>query len=144
MTLRASIAVVLAVTSVSLATDAKDLILPGQYQLHTRIRMPNMDENLRADATAHSECLARLDDFFPILLQPAFKGCHLSASDSGGYELVCGSGGASGIAELTYRGARWHGRLKVKMGGKNMTFSQSVSARYTGSCSDDAGPRSAL
>ena len=89
--------------------------------------MPNLEENLRYANTREQRCLQPddLDSLFPILRHPALEGCHLN----GRYRLVCANPQvASGTARLDAAGGRITGILNVKMGGKNMTFSQRVEA----------------
>ena len=97
--------------------------------------MPNLEENLRYATTRERRCL-RLDDaasLFPILRHPSLEGCHLDDERRRGtsvrYRLVCASAQvASGTARLDAAGERIAGILEVKMGGKNMTFSQRIEA----------------
>lgn len=117
------------------AVSAADLHVPGKYRLQARISMPNLDENLRAAGYAKSLCISRASDLFPVLQQPALEGCLLRAGDTKPvYQLMCESGGTRGEAKLSRQGERWRGRLAVKMGGKNMTFSQHVTAEHIGRC----------
>ena len=119
------------------ARDAAELPLPGKYRLQVRISMPNLEENLRSAGYEKALCVSRVADFFPVLLQPAFDGCRLRNLQTVGntvYQLDCPSGGSSGELKLSPQGKRWRGRLAVKMGAKNMTFSQHVIAEYVGRC----------
>ena len=89
--------------------------------------MPHLEENLRYATTREQRCLQLddLDSLFPILRHPALEGCHLNDR----YRLVCANPQvASGTARLDAAGGRIAGILDVKMGGKNMTFSQRVEA----------------
>ena len=135
--LRTAGIVCLLLTFQILTVSAADIPLPAKYQLQTRLSMPNLDENLRSAVNTQKVCISRVMDLFPVLMQPAFKGCRLGDPSNGAestYQLFCGSGGGSGVVKLKKRGDRWIGRLSVKMGGKNMTFSQSVTAEPVGSC----------
>jgi hypothetical protein len=99
----------------------------GLYDITTQTVMPNLEENLRYAATREQRCV-NIDDFdslFPILRHPSLEGCHLDER----YRLVCADPQiASGAARLDSAGARIAGTLEVKMGGKNMTFSQRIEA----------------
>ena len=89
--------------------------------------MPHLEENLRYATTREQRCvnLDDLDSLFPILRHPSLEGCHLNDR----YRLVCANPQvASGVARLETAGERIAGTLEVKMGGKNMTFSQRVAA----------------
>jgi len=97
--------------------------------------MPHLEENLRYADTREQRCL-RIDELaslFPILRHPSLEGCHLDDERRRGnsvrYRLVCASPQvASGTARLETAGERIAGILEVKMGGKNMTFSQRIEA----------------
>jgi hypothetical protein len=108
---------------------------PGVYEITARTVMPNLEENLRYATTLEQRCL-QLDDLaslFPILRHPSLEGCHLDDERRRGssirYRLICASPQvASGAARLDAAGERIAGILEVKMGGKNMTFSQRIEA----------------
>ena len=95
--------------------------------------MPNLEENLRYATTREQRCV-NLDDFdswFPILRHPSLEGCHLDD----GYRLVCANPEvASGTARFDVVGERIAGILEIKMGGKNMTFSQRIEAARRRDC----------
>ena len=89
--------------------------------------MPNLEENLRYATTREQRCvnLTDVDSFFPILRHPSLEGCHLDDR----YRLVCTNPQiATGTARLDTVGERIAGILEIKMGGKNMTFSQRIEA----------------
>lgn len=99
----------------------------GLYDITTQTVMPNLEENLRYATTREQRCL-QLDDLnslFPILRHPSLEGCHLDDR----HRLVCANPQvASGTARLDAAGERIAGILEIKMGGKNMTFSQRIDA----------------
>lgn len=113
----------------------------GQYTLATQMVMPHLDEMRRVVVEAR-RCVADGDvaALFPVLDQHALRGCRLDyprhGADGDDYVLVCASARvASGTARLEAVGDdRLVGRLEVKMGGKNMTFSQRSEARRDGPC----------
>jgi len=97
--------------------------------------MPHLEENLRYATTREQRCLQpdELAALFPVLRHPSLEGCHLDEERRRGssvrYRLVCASPQvASGTARLDAAGERIAGLLEVKMGGKNMTFSQRIEA----------------
>jgi Protein of unknown function (DUF3617) len=108
---------------------------PGLYEITARTVMPHLEENLRYATTREQRCL-RLEELaalFPILRHPSLEGCRLDEERRRGssirYRLVCASPQvASGTARLDVAGERIAGILEVKMGGKNMTFSQRIEA----------------
>lgn len=103
--------------------------------------MPHLEENLRYATTREERCvpLSELASLFPILRHPSLEGCHLGEElrlgSNVGYRLVCANPQvASGNARLDAAGERIAGILEVKMGGKNMTFSQRIEALRRGDC----------
>jgi hypothetical protein len=116
---------------------------PAQlYEVTTETVMPHLEENLRYTTRHETRCLARLPlaAAFPILGHPALKGCTLAHEtrdeETVSYVLVCTGGhGTTGGAIWHIDEARIHGTLNVKLGGKNMTFSQRVTALPRGICS---------
>jgi len=123
------------------ADAAPDAMPAGLYELTTETVMPHLEEALRYATTRETRCLGRADlaTAFPILAHDALRGCLLEPRDPGqdrdDYVLVCGgTGGAAGSAEWQHHGGRLRGTLNVRLGGKNMTFSQRVTATPIGPC----------
>jgi hypothetical protein len=118
---------------------------PAQlYEVTTETVMPHLEENLRYTTTHERRCLRHLDltAAFPILGHPALKGCALTHATGGAaalsYLLVCTGGhGTTGRAIWHIDAGRIRGTLNVKLGGKNMTFSQRVTALPQGICKAD-------
>lgn len=112
------------------------------YELTIETSMPHLEENLRYATIEVQRCLSReqLVRIFPVLEGSSFRACHLhleqaSASEAS-YRLECNdSSGTSGSASWSFRDANSRGVLRVKLGGKNMTFYQRVSARRLRECS---------
>jgi len=117
-------------------------IVPGSYNVKTEISMPHLRENLRYATTHTTQCLGPQDAFrlFPILSQASFQGCAFVESHSASpleleLELVCSNPtAASGQAKFELGEAFFRANLNVKMGGKNMKFTQIVSGQRTGAC----------
>lgn len=110
----------------------------GLYNIETYTVMPHLDEMRRITKTGQ-RCVAEGDvtGLFPVMRQTAFRGCALvpRASDEGEYELRCQTElVATGLAVLYHEADGITGTLAVKMGGKNMTFSQHTTARLVGPC----------
>jgi hypothetical protein len=106
------------------------------YQLTTETGMPHLEENLRYATTEATRCLTRSDlaTVFPILSHPALHGCALrpesESDDSLTYILGCeGSRDTTGSARWDLSAEHLRGTLNVRLGGKNMTFYQRVTAR---------------
>jgi hypothetical protein len=136
-------AVLICSASVTGAVDKIVAALPAQlFEVTTETVMPHLEENLRYTTTHETRCLARLPlaTAFPILRHPALKGCTLTQETrketTVAYVLVCSGGhGTTGGAIWHIDDARIHGTLSVRLGGKNMTFSQRVTAHPRGFCS---------
>lgn len=124
-----------------LALGPSTVEVPRLYDLTTETSMPHLEENLRYTVERNQRCLSRDDlaSAFPILHHPSLAGCKLreQSHDQSAltYQLVCDR------APGTTGQATWHleeqiirGRLDVKLGGKNMTFSQRVTGRVRGQC----------
>lgn len=115
--------------------------VPTFYEVTTEIGMPHLEENLRYATTHEHRCVTRgaLFTAFPILTHPALKSCQLknptSQSDLLSYVLVCdGNHGTTGTAIWHVGPQRLRGTLHVKLGGKNMTFYQRITAVSHGQC----------
>ena len=118
-------------------------VMPRQlYALVAETAMPHLEENLRYAITREQRCLEQneLWSAFPILHHAALKDCRLDQEsrqqDALSYALVCEGGhGTTGRATWQLGRKRNTGTLTVKLGGKNMTFSQRVTTRLLGECS---------
>ncbi len=133
---------------ISLVARASETFPARVYEVTTETGMPHLEEILRYTITREKHCLAhlRLAEAFPVLSHPALKGCRLAdesrKDDTVSYALVCSGGhGTTGEAlwQIDARGIR--GTLWVKLGGKNMTFSQHITALPLGACTDDSHAR---
>ena len=113
--------------------------------------MPHLEENLRYSITHEKRCLRRPDlaRAFPVLEHPSLQGCHLEAGaqadHAAEYRLVCaGNHGTTGEAVWQLGERQIVGTLHVKLGGKNMTFYQRVTAIEVGACATSSAPTAAL
>jgi len=118
-----------------------EAVPPRLYELTTETVMPHLEESLRYARTRERSCLSHegLVSAFPILKHPALEGCRLEEDNRGGelvsYFLACENGtGTTGKATWQISGVQRKGMLDVKLGGKNMTFYQRVTARDLGAC----------
>ena len=113
--------------------QASETMPPGLYEVTTEIAMPNLVENLRYATTREKRCLShqKLSSVFPILSHVSLKGCRLDRESRDGetvsYLLICEGGNeTTGVAQWQLGGNPIRGTLAVKLGGKNMTFSQTI------------------
>ena len=107
------------------------------YRLTTETTMPHLEDNLRYAITHETRCLTRKEllKAFAVLNHPSMKGCTLGAPreerDAIVSDLTCHPDhGTTGEARWT----DLHGTLRVRLGGKNMTFYQRITAAPLGEC----------
>ena len=120
---------------------ASQIIPERLYEVTTETGMPHLEENLRYTTTREKVCLTHraLAMAFPILDHPALRGCSLQnevrRGDTVSYTLACTGGhGTTGEATWHVEKRRIRGTLNIKLGGKNMTFYQRVTALPLGDC----------
>lgn len=125
-----------------------DSTVPRLYRITTETGMPHLEENLRNLTTRETRCLAPHELFkaFPVLQYAALHGCSLAPDahldDPVSYDLVCDGGQQTkGRAVWTRAEDRLTGTLNVKLGGKNMTFYQRVTAVMLGECAKQGTPQ---
>jgi hypothetical protein len=131
--------------------QAAELLPTRLYDVTIETGMPHLEENLRYTTTHQRSCISRKDlaTEFPILSHPTLAGCTLRGEsqkhetarndDTVKYGLSCDDRhGTTGMAVWHIDKQRIRGRLDVKLGGKNMTFSQTVTAKVVGHCSQHA------
>ena len=111
------------------------------YEVITETGMPPLEENLRYAVTRENRCLTdeELASAFPILKSASLADCKLQresrVADVDSYLLVCTGGhGTTGNASWRSGEQLMVGQLDVKLGGKNMTFFQRVTAKPLGQC----------
>ncbi len=111
------------------------------YEVITETGMPHLEENLRYATTRENRCLTdeELASAFPILKSASLADCKLRREGPHGdvvsYRLVCDGGhGTTGSASWRVGAQLIVGTLNVKLGGKNMTFFQRVTAKPLGQC----------
>jgi hypothetical protein len=111
------------------------------YEVVTETSMPHLEENLRYAVTRENRCLAGEDlaTAFPVLKSASLADCKLRhqgrRDDELSFVLVCEGGhGTTGSANWRVGERSMVGTLSVKLGGKNMTFSQRLTAKPLGQC----------
>jgi hypothetical protein len=125
----------------SLSPAAASVPSEQLYEVTTETGMPHLEENLRYTTTHERRCLApgSLPGTFPILSHPALSGCSLAEeshqADTLSYQLLCTGGhGNTGTAVWRFDAHLIEGTLDIKLGGKNMTFYQRITAVRIGAC----------
>jgi hypothetical protein len=114
---------------------------PGLYQVEVRISLPNVQDT--ADPLVLNRCVSPADltsgRAFFVLSDNPLKNCALLdyqlTADTATYRVACpgpNMGGAVAVFELT--GTAYRGTIKMNMGGKNMTMSETQVGRRLGDC----------
>ena len=126
-------------------TQAAEVLPPQVYELTTETGMPHLEENLRYTTHHERVCLTHqaLSAVFPVLEHPALRGCRLQdevrRTDAIYYTLVCSGGHGTTGQAVWHTGPRsYRGTLNIRLGGKNMTFYQRITAIPVGACA--SGP----
>jgi hypothetical protein len=137
-------AVVLAM-AMSLAWAEGPVLQTGSYEITARLELPHL-ERWAVDKTS-TLCLAGspTGDELPIPIVSAnnpFGKCSRANvtldTPRLEYDIVCpGRGTAKGHAVYMLAFDKFHGRVAMVLGGKNMTMTEVQSARRIGACSPD-------
>ena len=111
------------------------------YEVTTLTGMPNLEENLRYATVTERRCVdpQDLSRQFWMLDDVSLQDCKLvkttQSATEATYRLQCSGGhGTTGQALWVLRAEAISGTLDVRLGGKNMTFWQRISARPLGPC----------
>ena len=111
------------------------------YDVRTETGMPNLEENLRYAVVTAKRCLNTQDlsRVFWMLDDVSLQDCKLikttESADRADYSLQCSGGhGTTGNARWQLGPGTIAGTLDVRLGGKNMTFFQRITARPVGAC----------
>jgi len=109
--------------------------MTGVYTISAQMIMPNLEENLRYAKSTATICISEFhpDILFPILAHQSLAGCTLIPEQQrlseSVYQLVCtGTNQTLGAASVIVQGKTINGTVNIRMGGKNMTFSQRKNA----------------
>jgi hypothetical protein len=132
---------VLAALAATAATAAEPALSPGSYRVEVRIALPNVQEV--AAPMVFDRCIEAADlqsgQAFRILSDNPLKACDvLDYRVSGAtatYRIAClgpNKGSAVGVFDLSRTAYR--GVIKMNMGGKNMTMSETQAGNRTGDC----------
>jgi hypothetical protein len=111
------------------------------YEVITETDMPHLEENLRYATRTERTCMdpSDLPTAFWMLRDVSLQDCKLVKLSDGAeeslYQLKCDGGhGTTGSARWQLGSATISGTLQVRLGGKNMTFYQRITARPLGPC----------
>ena len=120
------------------AADPRTSLL---YEMITETGMPHLEENLRYAVRKETRCMSprELSTAFWMLRDVSLHDCALvkatEEADSALYSLKCTGGhGTTGTAIWQLAPDVIRGTLNVRLGGKNMTFYQRITAKHVGDC----------
>ncbi len=123
------------------ASIAADVAPSGLYEMRTETGMPNLEDNLHYAVVRERRCLnpQELSGAFWMTGHVSLQDCTLvrtgQTDDASTYALKCEGGhGTSGQARWQLGPDAIVGTLDVRLGGKNMTFFQRITARPVGRC----------
>ena len=123
------------------ALPAAEPPVQRQYEVTTETGMPNLEENLRYARKTERRCLdlKDLSQEFWMLQDVSLQDCRLvktgQSAEEAGYVLTCRGGhGTTGSARWRLGAETIRGSLDVRLGGKNMTFYQRITATPAGTC----------
>ena len=115
--------------------------VPRLYEVVTETGMPHLEENLRYATRVERRCtdLQELMTSFWMLGHVSLQDCELveASEDPEGalFQLKCSGGhGTTGSARWQFSPSGASGTLQVRLGGKNMTFYQRITAKPLGKC----------
>ena len=141
---KASVACVNAVAAIATLSSAlawtSETTDTWLYEVTTRTGMPHLEESLRYTTTTVERCLstAALVASFDVLSHESLQDCRLEPAgrdaDMVSYHLTCRSREITGLATWSLGARQKTGTLDVKLGGKNMTFYQRVTANPLRKC----------
>ena len=129
------------VTASATAMPATPPTSPALYVIRTETGMPNLENNLRYAVVTEQRCLdpGDLSGAFWMTGHVALQDCALvktdQTDDAASYALSCSGGhGTTGQATWQIGADALTGTLHVRLGGKNMTFFQRITATPLGEC----------
>jgi hypothetical protein len=120
---------------------ADPLPAPGLYEVEIRISLPNVQDT--APPQKLIRCVTaddlRTGQAFFVLSENPLRGCDLLDYERAGttalYRIACpGPNRGSAVALFDLASDQYRGTIKMNMGGKNMTMSESQIGRRVGDC----------
>jgi hypothetical protein len=120
---------------------ADSSLIPGLYQVEVRISLPNVQDV--AAPLVMTRCLSvedlRTGQAFFILSDNPLKTCELadyqSTAGTAIYRVACaGPNRGSAVAVFDTKAASYRGTIRMNMGGKNMTMSETQVGKRIGDC----------
>ena len=131
----------LASFAISMSNAADLSLLPGLYQVEIRISLPNVA--VAAPPLLANRCVTPDDlksgQAFFILSDNPLKQCDLvdyqTTATAALYRIVCaGPNRGSAVAVFDTKQNTYQGTIRMNMGGKNMTMSETQAGKRIGDC----------
>ncbi len=134
-------ALLLAALVATAAAAAEPALSPGLYRVEVRIALPNVQEV--AAPMVFDRCISAADlqsgQAFRVLSDNPLKACDVldyrMSDATATYRIACqgpNKGSAVGVFDLAHNAYR--GVIRMNMGGKNMTMSETQAGKRTGDC----------
>ena len=123
------------------SSAADSSLTPGLYQIEVRISLPNVQDV--AAPIVLIRCVNRDDlksgQAFFVLSDNPLKRCELvdykATAGSAIYRIACvGPNRGSAVAVFDTKTTTYRGTIKMNMGGKNMTMSETQAGKRIGDC----------
>ena len=123
------------------AYAADPALQPGLYQVEVRISLPNV--GVAAPALMATRCISpddlRSGAAFSVLSDNPLRTCGMvdyqTTQSTASYRIECaGPNRGYAIAAFDVRQNSYRGTIKMNMGGKNMTMSETQVGSRTGNC----------
>ncbi len=120
---------------------AASLLTPGLYRIEVRIALPNVQDV--AAPLVVSRCVSAADvesgRAFFVLSENPLRQCELLDYENTGskatYRIACpGPNRGSAVGVFDTSATAYRGSIKMNMGGKNMTMSETQVGRRIGDC----------
>jgi Protein of unknown function (DUF3617) len=138
------------VLAINAKSDQPAQLARGTYEVSIRLELPHVEDQgafkianicIAAPASGGNHGLAVLSENNPLAHCPASN--VREEGDTLTFDIICPGGNAAiASAKYTLGAQRFEGRIDMKMGGKNMTMTETQAGRRTGDCSPNAAPRS--
>jgi uncharacterized protein DUF3617 len=138
---RIALASAIAVLIATGSDAASPILTPGLYQVEVRISLPNVQDT--AAPIVLTRCVTPGDltsgQAFFVLSDNPLKNCALldyqATADTAVYRVACaGPNKASAVAAFDTTDASYRGTIKMNMGAKNMTMSETQVGKRIGDC----------
>jgi hypothetical protein len=123
------------------ADAADSSLIPGLYRVEVRINLPNVQDV--AAPLVLTRCLSPDDlesgQAFFVLSDNPLRSCELvdyqATAGTAIYRIACaGPNRGSAVAVFDTRATTYRGTIKMNMGGKNMTMSETQAGKRIGDC----------